>query len=65
MEIFSGIFFIKEIMNTVPWIYVDETLNGSEAIENLYEKELQKILQDIFGVKKVYLHVKERLFQCL
>ena len=53
MEIFSGIFFIKEIMNTVPWIYVDESLNGSEATESLYEKELQKILQDIFGVKKV------------
>ena len=53
MEILSGIFFIKEIMNTVPWIYVDETLNGSEATESCYEKELQKILQVIFRVRKV------------
>ena len=39
------IFVIKEIKNTVPWIYVINDLNGKEIIGTFYESELQKTNQ--------------------
>ena len=51
------IFVIKEIKNTVPWIYVINDLNGEEIIGTFYEKELQKIDQQEFRIEKV---IKEK-----
>ena len=42
------IFVIKEIKNTVPWIYIINDLNAEEIIGTFYEKELQKIDQQEF-----------------
>ena len=36
----EGIFVIKQIKNTVPWIDVISDLNGEEIIGSFYEKEL-------------------------
>ena len=47
------IFAIKEIKNTVPWIYVINDLNGEETIGTFYENELQKINQQEFRIEKV------------
>ena len=47
------ILVIKEIKNTVPWIYVINDLNGEEIIGTFYEKELQKINQEEFKIEKV------------
>ena len=47
------IFVIKEIKNTVLWAYVINDLNGEDIIGTFYQKELQKIDQQEFRVKKV------------
>ena len=55
---------IKEIKNTVPWIYVFNDLNDEEIIGTFNENELQKIDQQEFRTEKVInkksdkLHVK-------
>ena len=36
------LFVIKEMKNTVPWIYVINDLNGAEIIGTFFEKELPK-----------------------
>ena len=36
---------IKEVKNTVPWIYVINDLHGEKSIGTFYEKELQKTNQ--------------------
>ena len=36
---------IKEVKNTVPWIYVINDFNGEEINGTFYEKELQKTSQ--------------------
>ena len=41
------IFVIKGIKNTVPWTYIINDLNGEEIIGTFYEKELQKINQQL------------------
>ena len=41
------IFVIKGIKNTVPWTYIINDLNGEEIIGTFYEKELQKIYQQL------------------
>ena len=46
------IFVIKEIKNTVPWIYVINDLNDEEIIGTFYEKELQKTNQEEFKIEK-------------
>ena len=48
---------IKKIRNTVPWTYVINDLNGKEITGTFYEKELQKIDQQKFRIKKV---IKEK-----
>ena len=47
------IFVIKEIKNTVPWIYVINDLNGKEIIGTFYENELQKTNQKELRIEKV------------
>ena len=44
---------IKKVKNTVPWTYVISDLKGEEIVRTFYEKELQKINQKQFRVKKV------------
>ena len=36
------IIVIKEVKNTVPWIYIISNFNGKEIFGTFYEKELQK-----------------------
>ena len=55
------IFAIKEIKNTVPWIYVIND-NGAEIIETFYEKELQKIDQQEYRLEKVIKKKGDRLY---
>ena len=47
------VFVIKEVKNTVPWIYVISDLNGEEIIGAFYEKKLQKTNQEKFRIEKV------------
>ena len=46
-------FVVSKIKNTVPWTYVVSDLNGEEITDSFYEKELQKISQEKFGIEKV------------
>ena len=46
-------FVIKKVKNPVPWKYVINNLNGEEIAGNFYEKELQKINQKEFRIKKL------------
>ena len=39
------VFVIKEVKNTVPWIYVINDINGEEIIRTFYGKELKKTNQ--------------------
>ena len=58
----EGVFVIKRIKNTVPWIYVINDLNGEEIIGTLYEKELQKINQLEFRIEKVIRRNGNKLY---
>ena len=53
---------ITEIKNTVPWTYVTGYANGEEIIETFYEKELQKINQQEFIIKKVIKKKGRKLY---
>ena len=44
------VFVIKKVKNAVLWIYVIGDLNGEEAVQLFYEKELQKTNQEEFRV---------------
>ena len=55
-------FVIKEVKNTVPWIYVINDLNGEEINGTFYEKELQKTSQQGFTVKKVIQRKRNKLY---
>ena len=44
-------FVIKNVKNTVPWIYITNVLNGDETTGTFYEKELQKNNQQEFKIK--------------
>ena len=41
------VFVINEIKNIVPWTYAISDLNGEEMTGIFYEKELQKICQEL------------------
>ena len=47
------VFVSKKIKNTIPWTYVINHLNGEEITGTFYEKELRKIDQEEFIIKKV------------
>ena len=53
---------IKEIKNTVLWIYVINDLNGEEISGTFYEKELQKIDQQEFRIEKVIRKKGDKLY---
>ena len=53
---------IKEVNNTVPWIYVINDLNGEKTIGAFYEKELQKICQQEFRIEKVIKKKGNKLY---
>ena len=53
---------IKEVKNTVPWIYVINDLNGEEIIGTFYEKELQKTNQQGFRIEKVIKRKGNKLY---
>ena len=55
-------FVIKKIKNIVPWTYVINDLNGDEITGIFYEKELQKIAQKEFGIKKVIKKKGDKLY---
>ena len=44
---------IKKVENTVLWTYVINDLIGEEIVRTFYQKELQKINQREFRIKKV------------
>ena len=47
------VFVIKEVKNTVPWIYVINDLNSEEVTGTFYEKELKKTNQEGLRIEKV------------
>ena len=56
------IFGVKEIKNTVPWIYVIRDLNGEEIAGSFYKKELQKTNQKEFRIEKVVKRKENKLY---
>ena len=56
------IFVIKEIINTAPWTYVINNLNGEEIIGTFYEKELKKIDQQEFRIEKLINKKENKLY---
>ena len=55
-------FVIKEIINTAPWTYVINNLNGEEIIGTFYEKELKKIDQQEFRIEKLINKKENKLY---
>ena len=53
---------IKKVKNPVPWTYVINNLNGKEIAGNFYEKELQKINQKEFRIKKLMKKKCDKLY---
>ena len=47
------ILVIKEVKNTVPWIYITSDFKGEEIVGMFYKKKLQKANQKGFRVEKV------------
>ena len=50
---YENVFVIKNVENTVPWIYVISDLNGEELVGTFQEKELKKKNQTEFTTEKV------------
>ena len=53
---------IKKVINTVPWTYVINDLNGEELVATFYEKELQKTNQKEFRIEKVVKKKDNKLY---
>lgn len=49
-------------MNTVTWEYATTYLKGEEIVWVLFEKELQKVNQNKFGVESVIKRKGDRLY---
>ena len=56
------IFVIKKKKNAVPWTCAINDLNGEEIIGTFYGKELQKIDQQEFRIKKVIKEKDDKLY---
>ena len=56
------VFVIKEVKNTVPWIYVINDLNGKKIIGTFDEKELQKTNQQEFRIEEVIKTKNDKLY---
>ena len=52
------VYIISKIKNTIPWTYLINDLNGEEIIETFYEKELQKVIENVIKRKGDKLYVK-------
>ena len=50
------------VKNTVPWTYEIDDLNGEGITGTFYEKELQKIDQQIFRIEKVIKKKGDKLY---
>ena len=53
---------IKKILNTVPWTYVINDLNGEKITGTFYEKELQKINKLEFRIEKEIKKKGDKLY---
>ena len=53
---------VKKVKNTVPWTYVINDLNGEEILVDFYEKELQKVNQNQFRIKKSIKRKGDKLY---
>ena len=49
-------------LNTVPWTYVINHLNGEETVGTFYEKEKQKTNQKEFRIQKVLKKKGNKLY---
>ena len=53
---------IKKVTNTVSWAYNINDLKGKEIPGTLYEKELLKIYQKEFRIKKIIKRKGDQLY---
>ena len=56
------IFVVRELKNTVPWIYLINDLNGEEIVGSFHEKELQETDLKEFIIEKVIKKKAYKLF---
>ena len=56
------IFFVKQMKNTVPWVYLISDLNGAEIGGKFYGKELQKTNQKEIRIEKVIKRKGNKLY---
>ena len=56
------VFMIKKIKNTAPWTYVINDLNGEEIAGTIYEKKLQKIVQQEFRIEKLIKEKGDKIY---
>ena len=59
---YEEMFVITKIKNRVPWTYVINDINREDYIGTFYEKELQKIDQQEFRIKKVIKKKGDKLY---
>ena len=59
---FEEVSVIKNVKNTIPWIYVINDLNGEEIIGTFYKKELQKTNQKEFKIEKIIKRKGDKLY---
>ena len=51
-----------KILNTVPWNYVINDLNGEETMGTFYEKELQKTNQEELRIEKLIKRKGDKMY---
>ena len=56
------VFVIKKVKDTVPWIYLNNVLNGEQIIGTFYGKELQKTNQQEFRIEIVIKKKGDELY---
>ena len=56
------VFVIKKIKNTISWTYVINDINVEEITGTFYEKELQKLDQQVFRIEKVIKKKGDKLY---
>ena len=56
------VFVIKKIKNTIAWTYVINDINVEEITGTFYEKELQKLDQQVFRIEKVIKKKGDKLY---
>ena len=56
------VFMIKQVKNTVLWIYIISDLNGEEIVGTFYDNELEKTSQKEFRIEKVLERKDNKLY---